>query len=201
MLNGPRVLPKKGVSISLFVLMIFLIPAAAACIREDDLTLEQRLYQLSSQLLCPVCAGQTIDESNAQVAKDMRVKVRELLDQGDTNSEIKDYFVVQYGQSVLGAPPGGGFNILAWVVPVIIVGGGAAIVVVTVRNLRRSHTASVRARAVAGADSATVSVEGLDDYLSQVDRDLGISERSVTGKSTSGGPVSKQASSDKKAGS
>ena len=80
--------------------------AATGCIREDDLSLEQRSHQLGGQLMCPVCDGQTIDGSNAQIAQDMRAKVRELLDTGSTNAQVKDYFVVRYGEEILAAPGG-----------------------------------------------------------------------------------------------
>ena len=81
---GPRALPPRALAISFTALFFLLLLSATSCVREADITLEQRAHQLSGELMCPVCDGQTIDGSNAQIAVDMRLKVRELLDAGDT---------------------------------------------------------------------------------------------------------------------
>ncbi|MCZ6538990.1 MAG: cytochrome c-type biogenesis protein CcmH [Chloroflexi bacterium] len=166
---GPRGFPGKAAAIPVLSLMLLILVAAIGCIREDDLTLEQRSHQLAAQLMCPVCDGQTIDGSNAQIAQDMRVKVRELLDSGSTNAQIKDYFVVRYGEEILAAPSGRGFNLIAWIVPFFIVSGGIAIALVTIRNLKRSNA---RSSGVASAGGGT----DLAEYLARVDQDLGISD-------------------------
>jgi cytochrome c-type biogenesis protein CcmH len=116
---GPRALSVRPAAVLLASTMIAIFAVATGCIREDDLTLEQRAHQLYSQLMCPVCDAQTIDGSNAPIAQSMRLKVRELLDDGKTNSEIKEYFVLRSpeGEAILAAPEGGGFNLLAWIVP------------------------------------------------------------------------------------
>ena len=153
--------------------MLVMLTTAVACIREEDITVEQRSHQLAGQLMCPVCDGQTIDGSNAQIAQDMRAKVRELLDTGLSNAEVKDYFVVRYGEEILAAPEGGGFSLIAWIVPFFIAFGGIGIALLTVRNLRRSNRRSV-GLAVAGGDSGA-EANDLSKYLAQVDRDLSIS--------------------------
>tara|TARA_Y100001949_G_scaffold108040_1_gene91277 strand:+ start:66 stop:563 length:498 start_codon:yes stop_codon:yes gene_type:complete len=138
------------------------------CIREEDITLEQRMHQLTNQLMCPVCDGQTIDGSNAQISQDMRAKVQELLDIGKSNSEIKDYFVLRYGEDILAAPKGVGFNLLAWIMPVFIVFGGISIALLALKNMRRSNTQAALA--------PTPERRDLSEYLKQVDKDLGIHE-------------------------
>lgn len=173
MLIGPRKLPGKAAAVSLLSLMLVLALTTFGCVREEDITLEQRAHQLAGQLMCPVCEGQTIDGSNAQIAQDMRVKVRELLDDGKTNAEVKEYFVLRYGEEILAAPEGGGFNMLAWIVPFFIVIGGVGIVLLTIRNLRRSNI-RLAAPVVTATGKNDVS-EDLAEYLAQVDRDLGIS--------------------------
>lgn len=135
------------------------------CLTEDDLSLEQRSHQLASELMCPVCDGQTIDGSNAQISQDMRAKVDELLIAGNTNSEIKDYFVVRYGEEILAAPSRSGFNMLAWIAPIVIVVGALAIALWTIRNMRRSTDQLVA--------STAQSTQSIDQFLEQVDRDLG----------------------------
>jgi cytochrome c-type biogenesis protein CcmH len=179
-LIGFRSLPGKASAISVIALFFVLTLAATGCIREDDITLEQRSHQLAAQLMCPVCDGQTIDGSNAQIAQDMRMKVRERLDAGDTNAEIREYFVLRYGEDILAAPSGNGFNLLAWIVPAIIFFGGLGIVFLTVTNMRKS---SKQAR-----PASTQKQDDLSDFLAQVDRDLG----------SSSGLVNESAEPDKK---
>ncbi len=185
---GPRALSVRPAAVLLASTMIAIFAVATGCIREDDLTLEQRAHQLYSQLMCPVCDAQTIDGSNAPIAQSMRLKVRELLDDGKTNSEIKEYFVLRSpeGQAILAAPEGGGFNLLAWIVPFFITFGGIGIALLTIRNLRRSNARSAEF-AAAGSGSAT-DQNDLAKYLAQVDRDLGISPIPAAGKAGPGTP-------------
>ena len=185
---GPRALSVRPAAVLLASTMIAIFAVATGCIREDDLTLEQRAHQLYSQLMCPVCDAQTIDGSNAPIAQSMRLKVRELLDDGKTNSEIKEYFVIRSpeGEAILAAPEGGGFNLLAWIVPFFITFGGIGIALLTIRNLRRSNARSAEF-AAAGSGSAT-DPNDLAKYLAQVDRDLGISPIPAAGKAGPGTP-------------
>ena len=185
---GPRALSVRPAAVLLASTMIAIFAVATGCIREDDLTLEQRAHQLYSQLMCPVCDAQTIDGSNAPIAQSMRLKVRELLDDGKTNSEIKEYFVLRSpeGDAILAAPEGGGFNLLAWIVPFFITFGGIGIALLTIRNLRRSNARSAEF-AAAGSGSAT-DQNDLAKYLAQVDRDLGISPIPAAGKAGPGTP-------------
>ena len=185
---GPRALSVRPAAVLLASTMIAIFAVATGCIREDDLTLEQRAHQLYSQLMCPVCDAQTIDGSNAPIAQSMRLKVRELLDDGKTNSEIKEYFVLRSpeGEAILAAPEGGGFNLLAWIVPFFITFGGIGIALLTIRNLRRSNARSAEF-AAAGSGSATAQND-LAKNLAQVDRDLGISPIPAAGKAGPGTP-------------
>ena len=168
-LSGPRAFSGKSIAISISLFLLVLAFSAVGCIREEDITLEQRAHQLSGELMCPVCDGQTIDGSNAQIAQDMRLKVRERLDVGDTNAEIRDYFVVRYGEEILAAPKGGGFNLLAWIVPVVIVLGGVGIALTMINNMRKSTERSAVPTAPAKDD--------LSVYLKQVDNDLGVADQ------------------------
>ncbi|MEP3277378.1 MAG: cytochrome c-type biogenesis protein, partial [Stappiaceae bacterium] len=70
----------------------------------DDPVLEQRARDLSVNLRCMVCQNQSIDDSDAPLAKDLRVLVRERLVAGDTNEEVTDYLVSRYGEFVLLKP-------------------------------------------------------------------------------------------------
>ena len=83
--------------------------------------------ELESELVCPVCDS-TLDTSNAEIARLMKARIRERIAAGATKSEIKSEFVEQFGERVLATPPRSGFDLLAWVLP--LVGGGLALVAV-----------------------------------------------------------------------
>jgi len=80
----------------------------------DDPVLEARARELSAGLRCPVCQNESIDESHAQLAAELRVVLRERLTAGDTDQEAVDYLVARYGEFVLLRPTLTGANIILW---------------------------------------------------------------------------------------
>lgn len=80
----------------------------------DDPVLEDRARDLSKGIRCVVCQNESIDESNADLARELRLVVRERLVEGDTNDEVLDYLVERYGQFVLMKPRTDGWNIILW---------------------------------------------------------------------------------------
>lgn len=80
----------------------------------DDPVLEQRARDLGQELRCVVCRGENIDESNAAIARDLRLLVRERLLEGDTNQEVLDFVVERYGEYVLMKPTTSGANKILW---------------------------------------------------------------------------------------
>ncbi len=150
------------------------------CVREEDLTTDQRVYQLSTQLMCPVCDGQTLDQSQAQLSLDMQEVIRRKVEDGESNAEIREYFVDRYGEVVLASPDAGGFNLVVWVMPVVIFAGGALLVGNAFLNMRRQRRAgngkSVKVEAVNDVETA-VDVDGsvdgsLGEYLERADREM-----------------------------
>jgi len=105
----------------------------------DDPALEARARDISAGLRCLVCRNESIDDSNAELAGDLRVLVRERLLAGDTNEEVVDYIVDRYGEYVLLKPQTGGSNLVLWLAGPAMLLLGAAIGVVFVR--RRSQAA------------------------------------------------------------
>ena len=114
-------------------LVVFSLPADPAFAVEpdemmDDPALEARARDIGKQLRCVVCKNQNIDSSNAPLAKDLRLLVRERLKAGDTNQEVIDFVVARYGDYVLLRPPVRAGTFLLWFGPLIFVlaGGGLA---------------------------------------------------------------------------
>ncbi|MBS3650783.1 cytochrome c-type biogenesis protein CcmH [Pseudaminobacter sp. 19-2017] len=102
-----------------------------------DPVLESRARTLSAELRCMVCQNQSIDDSDADLAKDLRVLVRERLIAGDTDEQVLDFIVSRYGEFVLLKPRLSARNALLWGAPVVLLIGGALLAVFTVRARRR----------------------------------------------------------------
>lgn len=81
----------------------------------DDPLLEDRARELSQGLRCPVCQNESIDESNASLAKELRILLRERLVAGDTNEQAVDFIVARYGEFVLLRPDTSGANLILWI--------------------------------------------------------------------------------------
>lgn len=85
-----------------------------------DPVLEQRAQDISKHLRCVVCQNQTIDDSDAPLAHDMRLLVRERLLAGDTDNQVKDYLVARYGNFVLLRPPFQANTWALWIAPFVV---------------------------------------------------------------------------------
>jgi len=88
---------------------------------------------LEAELVCPVCET-TLDQSDAPVAQRMKAFIRERIAAGDTEQEIKDALVAEFGSGVLATPPKSGFGLLAWLVPLGALVAGVITVVLLVRR-------------------------------------------------------------------
>ena len=96
----------------------------------DDPRLEERAREISADVRCLVCRNESIDSSNAELARDLRLLVRERLEAGDTNARVKDYLVARYGEYVLLKPRFSLANAFFWLAgPVLLVLGGIAAVI------------------------------------------------------------------------
>ena len=109
--------------------------------RLSDPKLETRARELSAELRCLVCQNQSIDDSDAPLAKDLRLLVRERLVQGDSNSQVKDFVVARYGEFVLLKPPFGMHTLLLWLTPLLVLGVIAAFVMRSMSARQAAATA------------------------------------------------------------
>ena len=108
---------------------VLIIAALALALAAPALASEEHPTpaELESELVCPVCES-TLDTSNAPVAIRMKEIIRERIAQGRTKSEIKAELVAQFGTRVLATPPKEGFDLIAWVLPLLGLAAGAAVV-------------------------------------------------------------------------
>lgn len=99
-----------------------------------DPALEARARALSAQLRCMVCQNQSIDDSNAELAKDLRLLVRERLENGDSDEAVIDYVVSRYGEFVLLKPRFETKTLILWGAPLLLFLAGASVMVVSARR-------------------------------------------------------------------
>lgn len=100
----------------------------------SDPALEKRARTLSAELRCLVCQNQSIDDSNAELARDLRLLVRERLVAGDSDEDVINYVVSRYGEFVLLKPRFNANTLLLWGTPLAVFLIGAVAAVVTLRN-------------------------------------------------------------------
>lgn len=109
----------------ILILIFTIIPLMATAVEPDEVladpVLEARARVISKELRCVVCKNQDIDSSNAGVARDLRLLVRERLVEGDTNEEVIAYIVARYGDYVLLKPPFKPSTYILWFMPPILV--------------------------------------------------------------------------------
>ncbi len=120
--------------VALWLLMA--VPAFAVLPDEvlPDPTLEARARALSRELRCVQCQSESIDDSNAAIARDLRLLVRERLVAGDSDDEVKSYLVARYGEFVLLSPALHGANWLLWLAGPLMLLGGAGVAMATLRR-------------------------------------------------------------------
>jgi cytochrome c-type biogenesis protein CcmH len=125
----------------LAVLLLVMWVSAATAVQPDeqlsDPALEARAREISAGLRCLVCQNQSIDDSNAPLARDLRILVRERLEAGDSDADVRQYLVARYGDFILLKPPFSVSTILLWATPALVLLCGGIIAARRWRSARR----------------------------------------------------------------
>lgn len=136
-----------------------MLAGAAIAVTPDevlsDAALEARARAISSELRCMICQNQSIDDSDAALAKDLRVLVRQRLVAGDTDEQVMDYVVSRYGEFVLLKPRFSWRNAVLWIAPAGLLLAGVAYILIA-RRRRSAETGTALTEAERAA---------LDDVL------------------------------------
>jgi len=99
------------------------------------------VYRLENELMCPVCPGETIYQSQVQIARDMRTLVQQKVQAGESDAQIKQYFVNRYGIGILASPPTKGSTLWAWILPPAGLAAAAVGLLLIMRAMRSSRSA------------------------------------------------------------
>jgi len=130
-------------------LLFTTIFSPASAVQPDEVlkdpVLERRAREISAGLRCLVCQNQSIDDSDAPLAKDLRVLVRERLQAGESDNQIRTFLVQRYGEFVLLSPTFGLHTVLLWLGPSLVLAAGAVGLVIAFRRRRREATTPLTA--------------------------------------------------------
>ena len=141
----------------IWVALAITVPLAVSAVEPgevlSDARLEARARELSAELRCLVCQNQSIDDSNAPLARDLRLLVRERLKACDTDREVLDFIVARYGEFVLLRPPFGISTLLLWLAP------GAALAAAVIIAWTAARRRREQSRAAAGEAALTAAEE------------------------------------------
>ena len=142
-------------ALAIFALVLALLVSASAFAIDPlpfkDAAQRQRFQHLTSQLRCMVCQNESLDASNADLAKDLRHQIFDMMQQGKSDAQIKQYLVARYSDFVLYDPPLKTSTLLLWFGPAALVLGGGIVVLVLLRR-RAKPAAQIKATAETGDD-------------------------------------------------
>jgi cytochrome c-type biogenesis protein CcmH len=117
------------------------LAAPALAVQPDEIladpALETRARALSRELRCMVCQNQSIDDSDAPLARDLRILVRERLQAGDSDDKVLDFLTARYGEFVVLKPRLRWETAILWLAPAAVLGTGAVVLVILLRRRRR----------------------------------------------------------------
>ena len=144
------------------LVLVLLIPAQAVTPDEilDDPILEERARELSAKLRCLVCQNQSIDDSDAPLAKDLRILVRQKLIEGNSNNEVLDFVVSKYGEFVLLQPKFGSHTLVLWTLPPIIFLAGIFTVILIFHRNHKTRQDSTEPSLTTEEESKLIQIIG-----------------------------------------
>jgi cytochrome c-type biogenesis protein CcmH len=144
-----------------------LLIAVSVAYAQDITVSDDDVNQIASQLYCPVCENIPLDVCPTTACANWRAEIRNLLEQGYTEEQVKAYFVERYGQRVLATPQARGFNILVWGLPVIGLLIGAGVLAAALRRLTPSDSPVAASPAIDYSDLDPQYVARLEQELKE----------------------------------
>lgn len=147
----------KALLLLALVAALLLSPGLALAVNPDEVLadprLEARARELSAGLRCMVCQNQSIDGSDADLARDLRLLVRQRIMAGDSDEQVIDYIVSRYGEFVLLKPRVEPRTYLLWGAPILLLLAGGAFMLLSARSRRQPENAPLSAAEKAALDT------------------------------------------------
>lgn len=148
---------KHPLSLALLLVVVAMLWSVSSISAQQDVY-SPRALELARRMHCPVCSGQTVADSNSELALQMRNIIEQKVQAGESDQQILDYFVASYGASILAEPPKSGIGMGLWWMPVLVVLVGAGVVYTYLRERTRT--------------SATVGSSADDEELEAIAREI-----------------------------
>lgn len=124
-------------------LFVTLMAALDATTLAQERPIDPLVFEIGRELRCPTCVAESVGESNAAIAREMRGLIQEQLDQGANRSEVLAYFQERYGDWILLNPPMRGMNLLVWLLPVLAAAAGLLLLARLLKRWRSAAEAPV----------------------------------------------------------
>jgi cytochrome c-type biogenesis protein CcmH len=150
--------------ITLLGLMLLLLALPLSATAQDGGPTDDQVNAIAKDLYCPVCENIPLDVCGTQACVQWRGLIRERLEQGWTEQQIKDYFVAQYGDRVLATPPARGLNWLVYILPPLAIVAGAFVLFQLTRSWRQASNTAGPVDQTAGSSD--------DPYVLQLEQQL-----------------------------
>jgi cytochrome c-type biogenesis protein CcmH len=150
--------------------VIVAVWSALLIIKPKQETLDQHVQNVASQLKCPVCQGESVADSQATIAQQMRQVIREQLQSGKSEQDVVQYFIHSYGDQIVWLPPWQGFSLLIWLVPMVFLLGGIVLVFIVLREWK-SGGAVTEENERASKDEISLDAD-LEQYRAQLEAEL-----------------------------
>jgi cytochrome c-type biogenesis protein CcmH len=161
--------PKKSIAV-LGICIALLVVMPLACSTSKTISeIEKEAQAIDKIVVCPVCPASTIDQAQVPISKQIKALIRSKLAKGQTREEILDYLEESYkdsGIEILAVPTKTGFNIIAWIVPIIAFVMGGLVLFLVFKSMRNVAQEEI--------DS------DLNDYLDKVDKELNSEDKNGT---------------------
>jgi cytochrome c-type biogenesis protein CcmH len=162
----------------LAVLLVIVAIWSAMFIRTStQKTLDQRVQDVASQLKCPICQNESVADSPSSLAQQMRMVIRQQLQEGKSEQEVVQYFERSYGEKIINTPPWQGFYLLIWLVPIALLLSGIVLVWLTLRDWSSQAVPASAATEPTNPAEEDVASSALDEdelaaYRVQLEREL-----------------------------
>jgi len=169
-----RVLVRIAARLVSALLLVLVLGSTAEAVEPSEMlkdpALEARARAISRELRCLVCQNQSIDDSNADLAHDLRVIVRERLSAGDSDAQVKAYLVARYGDFVLLDPPFEAKTLILWLGPALVLLLGAGAIYAA---LRRREVAATAETPLSEAERQRLAEIGAEDARPEPEQPMG----------------------------